>query len=109
TASSLPQVRLARVSVQDHGLGIPPLDAPKLFNRFVRLPRDIASSVRGTGTGLYLCRLYIEAMGGSIGVESSGVPGEGATFSFTVPISLPESGAQVTGAALSSAGAPFLG
>jgi signal transduction histidine kinase len=40
--------------------------------------------------GLYLCRTYVEAMGGEIGVESSGVPGEGSTFSFTLPLPAPE-------------------
>jgi signal transduction histidine kinase len=80
---------MALVSVQDHGLGVPPRDAPKLFNRFVRLERDIAGSVRGTGVGLYLCRVLVEAMSGRIRVESSGVPGEGSTFSFTLPLATP--------------------
>ena len=74
-----------QVNVRDHGAGIPPRDIPKLFNRFVRLERDIAGPVRGTGVGLYLCRVLLEAMGGSIWVESSGVPGDGSTFSFVVP------------------------
>jgi signal transduction histidine kinase len=74
-----------QISVRDAGLGIPPDDAPKLFNRFVRLERDIAGPVRGTGVGLYLCRTLVEAMGGRIWVESSGVTGEGSTFSFTLP------------------------
>jgi signal transduction histidine kinase len=77
--------RQVQVSVRDHGLGVPPRDIPKLFNRFVRLQRDIAGSVRGTGVGLYMCRVLIEAMGGRIWVESTGVPGEGSTFSFEVP------------------------
>jgi signal transduction histidine kinase len=80
---------MALISVQDHGLGVPPRDAPKLFNRFVRLERDIAGSVRGTGVGLYLCRVLVEAMSGRIWVESSGVPGEGSTFSFTLPLAAP--------------------
>jgi signal transduction histidine kinase len=74
------------VSVRDFGLGVPPRDADKLFNRFVRLERDIAGTVRGTGVGLYLCRILVEAMGGVIWVESSGVPGEGSVFSFTIPL-----------------------
>jgi len=80
---------MIRVSVQDHGLGVSPRDATNLFNRFVRLERDIAGPVRGTGVGLYLCRILIEAMGGRIWVESSGVPGEGSNFSFTLPKFLP--------------------
>jgi signal transduction histidine kinase len=74
-----------QIGVRDHGLGVPPRDIPKLFNRFVRLERDIAGSVRGTGVGLYMCRVLVEAMGGRIWVESSGVPGEGSTFSFVLP------------------------
>ena len=64
-----------QVSVRDHSLGVPPRDISKLFNRFVRLERDIAGSVRGTGVGLYMCRVLIEAMRGRIWVESTGVPG----------------------------------
>ncbi|HLV97921.1 MAG TPA: HAMP domain-containing sensor histidine kinase [Ktedonobacterales bacterium] len=71
---------MAEITVQDAGLGIPPEQKALLFRRFVRLPRDIASTVRGTGLGLYLCRVYAEAMGGSISVDSSGVPGEGTIF-----------------------------
>jgi signal transduction histidine kinase len=78
------------VSVRDVGLGVPPRDASKLFNRFVRLERDIAGSVRGTGVGLYLCRVLVEAMGGRIWVESTGVPGEGSAFCFTLPVPVPE-------------------
>lgn len=74
-----------QICVRDRGLGVPPRDASKLFNRFVRLERDIAGPARGTGVGLYLCRLLTEAMGGRIWVESSGVPGEGSAFCFTLP------------------------
>jgi signal transduction histidine kinase len=77
---------LAQIAVSDHGLGVPPGDVHKLFNRFVRLERDIAGPVRGTGVGLYMCRVLVEAMGGQIWVDSKGVPGEGSTFSFTIPL-----------------------
>ena len=79
-----------QISVRDHGLGVPPGDISKLFNRFVRLERDIAGPVRGTGVGLYMCRVLIEAMGGRIWVESSGIPGEGSTFSLLLPAATPE-------------------
>lgn len=82
TGETLPHVEL---SVRDYGLGIPARDAAKLFQRFVRLERDIAGPVRGTGVGLYLCRMLVEAMDGRIWVDSTGKPGEGSTFRFTLP------------------------
>jgi signal transduction histidine kinase len=75
------------IRVRDHGLGIPEQDISKLFRRFTRLERDIAGPVRGTGVGLYMSRILVEAMGGKIWVESKGIPGEGSTFIFTLPIS----------------------
>lgn len=74
-----------QIGVRDFGYGVPPRDAAKLFNRFVRLERDIAGPVRGTGVGLYICRLLVEAMGGRIWVESTGMLGDGSTFAFTLP------------------------
>jgi signal transduction histidine kinase len=68
------------LSIQDTGPGIPPEEAPLLFEKFVRLKRDMTGSKRGTGLGLYLCKRFLEAMGGQIWVESSGLPGEGSRF-----------------------------
>lgn len=75
---------LVKISVRDYGLGVPPEEQQRLFERFVRLERDINSPVRGAGLGLYITRHLVEAMGGRLWVESSGVPGEGSTFSFTL-------------------------
>jgi signal transduction histidine kinase len=79
------QRELVDITVRDWGFGIPPEQVPLLFQRFVRLPRDLASTVVGNGLGLYMCRVCAEAMGGRIWVESSGVEGEGSTFHIRLP------------------------
>ncbi|HLW02800.1 MAG TPA: HAMP domain-containing sensor histidine kinase [Ktedonobacterales bacterium] len=84
------QRELVEITVRDWGFGIPPEQIPLLFQRFVRLPRDLASTVVGNGLGLYVCRICTEAMGGRIWVESSGVEGEGSMFHVRLPVA-PES------------------
>ena len=74
------------IRVIDKGNGIPPKDQPRLFQRFVRLERDMNSVLRGSGLGLYISRRLIEAMNGKIGVESSGIEGAGSTFFFQLPM-----------------------
>ncbi len=73
------------ICVQDNGPGIPTDEIPLLFERFVRLKRDLSGPVRGTGLGLAISKELVEAMGGCIWVESSGNPGEGSKFCFTLP------------------------
>ncbi len=73
------------ISVQDAGLGIPPRELPYMFGQFFRLERDVVSRVRGTGLGLYVSKQLVEAMGGTIWVESSGISGKGSCFRFTLP------------------------
>lgn len=77
---------MARISVSDRGPGIPPEKQGEIFDKFVRLERDLNSKVRGSGLGLYISRQLVEAMQGTIAVESSGIKGEGSTFSFTLPL-----------------------
>src|SRR5262249_47727437 len=73
------------ISVQDAGPGIPADEIPLLFGQFVRLQRDLSGPVRGIGLGLYISRQLVEAMGGRIWVESSGISGQGSRFCFTLP------------------------
>lgn len=77
------------ISVQDAGPGIPPAEQPFLFQKFIRLKRDLTSTVRGTGLGLYICKELLVKMDGRIWVESSGKEGEGSRFSFTLPAARP--------------------
>jgi signal transduction histidine kinase len=71
--------------VSDSGPGIPIEEQPLLFQRFVRLQRDLNGSVRGIGLGLFVSKQLVEGMGGQIWVESSGVPGEGSRFCVSLP------------------------
>lgn len=69
------------LSVRDNGPGIPEEYHSKIFQKFVQVKGQEAG---GTGLGLAICKEIIRAHGGSIWVESS--PGNGSTFTFTLPI-----------------------
>jgi signal transduction histidine kinase len=72
------------VHICDHGSGIPLEYHEKVFERFVRLERDIKSPARGAGLGLFICKQLLRAMGGGIAIESTGIPGEGTTIIFSL-------------------------
>lgn len=95
-------IAMVEIAIRDHGLGIPAEQIPLLFQRYVRLPRDLASTVTGNGLGLYLCRVLAEAMGGQIWVESSGVEGQGSTFFVKLPLATPETPVPVVTVPVSS-------
>jgi two-component system phosphate regulon sensor histidine kinase PhoR len=73
------------ISVSDTGPGIPPQDLPRVFERFFRGDRARRNEgPGGTGLGLAIAKHVVEAHGGTIRVQSAGLPGKGATFSFTL-------------------------
>lgn len=78
------QAGMVRVSVRDAGPGIPPEQQARVFERFARLPGAATSVQPGSGLGLAICKQLVEAMGGTIWVESTGRNGEGSCFSFTL-------------------------
>jgi PAS domain S-box-containing protein len=80
------------VCVADKGMGIPVDAQTRLFERFYRVPSTISSETRGVGLGLYIVAQLVHLHGGQIHVESSGIPGEGSRFIFTLPTltTLPE-------------------
>ncbi|ABF87410.1 sensory box histidine kinase [Myxococcus xanthus DK 1622] len=75
------------VSVKDLGPGLSPEDAARVFDKYFRTQKSGASDAKGLGLGLYISRLIIEAHGGRIWVESE--PGQGSTFSFSLPVAPP--------------------
>ena len=76
---------LARVSVTDHGVGIPADRIDRLFTRFGRIVTPETSHIPGTGLGLYLSRELARLHGGDITATST--LGEGSTFVLAVPLS----------------------
>lgn len=72
-----------RVAVSDDGPGIEARHLPRLFERFYRCDPGRSRAMGGTGLGLSIVKHLVEAMGGTVQVES--IPGQGARFSFTVP------------------------
>ncbi|HET7146927.1 MAG TPA: HAMP domain-containing sensor histidine kinase [Candidatus Nitrosopolaris sp.] len=69
------------ISIKDSGVGISPEIQPKLFSKFA------TKSFDGIGLGLFISKNIVEAHGGKIWAENN-VDGEGATFAFSLPISL---------------------
>jgi signal transduction histidine kinase/HAMP domain-containing protein len=83
-------VRVARgeegalvVAVSDQGIGLTAEQAGRVFERFYRAADALSGAPRGIGLGLFLCKRLVEAQGGRIWAASA--PGEGSTFSFTLP------------------------
>lgn len=72
-----------RVEVEDTGLGVPPEDRQRIFEKFVRGREADRARVGGTGLGLSIARQFVGQHGGDIGVEST--VGEGSCFHFTLP------------------------
>ena len=72
-----------KVSVEDHGIGMPGNVVSNLFHKFYRSHRS-RETVAGTGIGLYISKAIIESHGGTMSVRSE--EGKGSTFEFTVPI-----------------------
>ncbi|HZZ64451.1 MAG TPA: ATP-binding protein [Candidatus Baltobacteraceae bacterium] len=72
-----------RVSVEDHGIGVPPDEIKFLFERFTRASNAKRSKIEGTGVGLYLAKTLVERHGGTIEVQST--IGKGSAFTVVLP------------------------
>lgn len=79
--------RAAELAVTDRGVGIAEADQARIFERFERAHSQFRS---GFGVGLWMVQQLCEAMGGSVALKSA--PGEGSTFSVTLPANRDGSG-----------------
>jgi PAS domain S-box-containing protein len=75
---------MLQIDVADTGVGIEPEDQDKIFTRFFRAEDTLVRQQPGSGLGLNITKSLVELHGGKIWVESE--PGEGTTFSFTLPL-----------------------
>jgi len=76
---------MVRVDIKDNGIGISPADKSRIFERFFRGADPLVLGTAGTGLGLAIAKTLVEMHHGKIWFESSGVRGEGSTFSFSLP------------------------
>jgi len=76
--------RTVYIEVEDHGIGIPPEEQSKIFEKFYRVSSGLVHDIRGSGLGLTLVRHIMDAHKGEISVHSR--VGEGSTFRLSFPI-----------------------
>ncbi len=76
------------LSVSDTGCGIAQEELDRIFDRLYQVKKGDGAASQGFGLGLYLCRELVKLHGGRIRVQSE--PGQGSTFSFSVPLHAPE-------------------
>ncbi len=76
-------LEMVKVSVSDTGIGIPPEEHQRIFEKFHQIGDTLKDKPKGTGLGLTICKDIVEHFGGRIWVESE--PGKGSTFFFTLP------------------------
>ena len=84
TLSVLTTGNRIRFRVDDEGLGVPPAEQARIFEKFFRLDPQLTRGVGGTGLGLYICRELVQRMHGRIGVNSDGRAG--STFWVELPV-----------------------
>jgi signal transduction histidine kinase len=78
---------VASITVADQGIGIPPSQIARLFQRFERASQPAAGGIPGTGLGLHLAREIARAHDGELRVTSE--PGRGTTFVLVIPLASP--------------------
>jgi PAS domain S-box-containing protein len=74
-----------QVDVKDSGIGIAPEQKDRVFERFYRGEDPLVLATPGTGLGLSIVKQLVIMHHGEIWMDSFGIPGQGSTFSFTIP------------------------
>jgi signal transduction histidine kinase len=92
-----------RVSVRDEGPGLQPEELSRLFTKYYRGKEG--RRAKGVGLGLYISQLIVEAHGGHIHAEST--LGQGSTFTFTLPLEVPQREWKEQEASLEGEGSPL--
>jgi len=80
--AKLVEENMVQFWIRDNGLGIPAMSQEQIFEPFNRLHVNLAN---GHGLGLAIVERIVRKLNGQVAVESTGIPGEGSTFSFTLP------------------------
>jgi signal transduction histidine kinase len=73
-----------KLEVRDHGIGIPPAEQEKIFEKFYRCGDPLVHNIKGSGLGLSLVRHIVRAHGGDVQVEST--PEKGSKFTIALPL-----------------------
>jgi signal transduction histidine kinase len=73
-----------KLEVLDHGMGIPPAEQEKIFEKFYRCGDPLVHNIKGSGLGLSLVRHIVRAHGGDVQVESA--PEKGSKFTIALPL-----------------------
>src|SRR5947209_9586151 len=73
-----------KLEVVDHGIGIPPQEQGKIFEKFYRVGDPLVHTTKGSGLGLSLVQHIVTAHGGQVSVDST--PGQGSKFTISLPV-----------------------
>jgi signal transduction histidine kinase len=85
-----------KLEVIDHGIGIPPHEQQKIFEKFYRVGDPLVHNTKGSGLGLSLVQHIAKAHGGDVAVDSA--PGAGSKFTITLPLHTAENSGKAASA-----------